>query len=65
MQSISEKGLLVLNTHNVTLSHNDKILRRIGNIYESAFNEVSSAIKSENLLEQLRVKPLAPLFKVR
>ena len=65
MQSIFEKGLLVLNTHNVSLSHNDKVLKRIGNIYESALNEVSRAIESETLLEQLRVKPLPPLFKVR
>lgn len=65
MQEMFLSGVLVLGTHNVTLAHNGKIQRRLLSVYDSVLAELAKALREENLDKKLKVKPLAPLFKVR
>jgi hypothetical protein len=64
-QLMYENGLLILSTHNISLSHSGKILDQTIKIYEKVLLEVSSAISEGSLKEKLKVEPLLPLFKVR
>jgi glutamate-1-semialdehyde 2,1-aminomutase len=65
MQEMFKRGVLVLATHNVTLSHKGKALERAVNAYEDVLNLMRKEIDSERLLDKLEVEPLEPLFKVR
>ncbi len=64
-QLMYENGLLILSTHNISLSHSGKILDQTIKIYEKVLLEVSSTISEGSLKEKLKVEPLLPLFKVR
>jgi glutamate-1-semialdehyde 2,1-aminomutase len=65
MQLIFERGLLVLGTHNVTLAHKQKVVRKISEIYFDVFEIMKDKINRGTLREELKVEPLKPLFKVR
>jgi glutamate-1-semialdehyde 2,1-aminomutase len=65
MQLIFERGLLVLGTHNVTLAHKEKIVKRISEIYFDVFEIMKDKIEKGTLKNELKVEPLKPLFKVR
>lgn len=65
MQLIFERGLLLLGTHNVTLAHKEKILRKIAEIYFEVFEIMKNTIEKGTLRSELKVTPLKPLFKVR
>jgi glutamate-1-semialdehyde 2,1-aminomutase len=65
LQEIFQEGILVLNSHNVTTAHNKKILIRVSEAYNKVFRNVREAIDKNVLREQLKVKALVPLFKVR
>ena len=65
MQLMFSNGILILNSHNITLAHTPRIQQRILEAYESVLEEIAITLKSENLLQKLRVNPLLPLFKVR
>jgi len=65
LQECFKHGLLVLGTHNVTLSHNTRIIERIGDIYRKVFSSISNAINNDSVKQQLSVPPLKPLFKIR
>jgi glutamate-1-semialdehyde 2,1-aminomutase len=65
MQLIFEKGLLLLGTHNVTLAHNEKIIRKISEIYFDVFEIMKDKIEKGTLRNELKVEPLKPLFRVR
>ena len=65
MQEIFQEGILVLGTHNISLSHTDKIVQEIADSYFKVFNKINTAISTESLMQQLRVKPVTPLFRVR
>ena len=65
MQEVFHRGLLVLSTHNVTLAHTPKIIANIVDIYSEAFIQLHRVLESQTLRQELRVKPLKPLFKVR
>jgi glutamate-1-semialdehyde 2,1-aminomutase len=65
MQLIFQRGLLVLGTHNVTLAHNQKIVKKISEIYLEVFGIMKDKIEKGTLRSELKVKPLKPLFKVR
>jgi glutamate-1-semialdehyde 2,1-aminomutase len=65
MQLIFERGLLVLGTHNVTLAHKDKIVKRISETYFDVFEIMKDNIEKGILKNELKVEPLKPLFKVR
>lgn len=65
MQLIFERGLLVLGTHNVTLAHKEKIVKKISEIYYEVFEIMKDKVEKGLLKRELKVEPLKPLFKVR
>jgi glutamate-1-semialdehyde 2,1-aminomutase len=65
LQEVFAKGLLVLGTHNITLSHSDTVIDKILNIYDETFFELAMSLESENLASKLKVEPIVPLFKIR
>jgi glutamate-1-semialdehyde 2,1-aminomutase len=65
MQKAFENGLLVLSTHNVTTAFDSRVIERTSRIYSKVFLELSQAIGSNSLRQELEVEPLKPLFRVR
>ena len=65
MQLIFERGLLVLGTHNVTLAHDKKTVRKISETYSEVFKIMKDKIIKGTLRDHLKVEPLKPLFRVR
>ena len=65
MQEIFKRGVLVLSTHNITLAHTPKVVKKVSAIYHEVLSELNRVIESEALRNELTVEPLKPLFKVR
>jgi glutamate-1-semialdehyde 2,1-aminomutase len=65
MQLIFERGLLLLGTHNMTLAHNQKVAKKISEIYFEVFEIMKDKIENGTLKSELKVEPLKPLFKIR
>ena len=65
MQEMFQRGVLILNTHNVSLAFGRKELRIVLKAYSETLHNLSEAINSQTLREKLLVEPLTPLFKVR
>lgn len=65
LQEAFSDGLLVLNTHNLTLAHSGKVIDRILDKYDNVLRRIANAIEAETLHLDLKVAPLTPLFKVR
>jgi glutamate-1-semialdehyde 2,1-aminomutase len=65
LQEIFQEGVLVLNSHNISQSHNKKTISKIADSYSRVFRKIQKAIDSESLKSELKVAPLIPLFRVR
>ena len=65
MQEIFQEGVLVLNSHNISLAHNQKKINKIAESYFRVFEKLKFVVDSGRLKEELKVAPLIPLFKVR
>ena len=65
LQEVFQEGVLVLNSHNISQAHTDKIINRISNSYFRVFEKINKVLKKGILREELKVEPLVPLFKVR
>lgn len=65
MQEMFEKGVLVLNSHNVSIAMDKRITKMLLHKYELVLKTIKKNIEEETLLQNLRVQPLEPLFKVR
>jgi glutamate-1-semialdehyde 2,1-aminomutase len=65
MQEMFKRGILVLNTHNVTLAMNKDISDEVLVKYEAVLELLAKQISDNTLIENLNVKPLDPLFKIR
>jgi len=65
MQEIFQEGVLVLNTHNISQAHSEKIISKISDSYYRVFKKLKNAIDSGSLRSNLRASPLVPLFNVR
>jgi glutamate-1-semialdehyde 2,1-aminomutase len=65
LQECFNNGLIVLNSHNVTLAHSQKILGKIGDIYSTILGNLNESISIGNLDKLLKVEPLMPLFTIR
>jgi glutamate-1-semialdehyde 2,1-aminomutase len=65
MQEMFQRGVLILNTHTVSLAFGAKELRIVLKAYSETLRNLAEAITSQTLNEKLLVEPLAPLFKVR
>lgn len=65
MQEIFQEGILVLNTHNITLAHSQRTISKVADSYNRVFAKIVNAIESNKLREVLKVPAIIPLFKVR
>lgn len=65
MQEMFANSALILNTHNISLSMDSKIIKSIIDAYDNTLSKISLNLKNSQLKKQLKVKPLNPLFKVR
>ena len=65
MQEMFQAGVLVLNSHNVSLAMDEKVLDDLLTRYESVLFLIAKNIAENSLLDKLRVEPLAPLFRLR
>jgi glutamate-1-semialdehyde aminotransferase len=64
-QLMYENGLLILGTHNISLSHTFKIRNSTLDIYRLVLSEIAKSLVEGSILNKLKVEPLQPLFKVR
>ena len=65
MQEMFNAGVLVLSSHNISLAHKSRVLRKLEVGYEIALSNLRKVMDAGNLRENLLVEPLEPLFKVR
>lgn len=65
MQEMFQKGVLILNAHNISLAFGRKELRIVLKAYSETLQKLSEVIASQTLREKLNVEPLVSLFKVR
>jgi glutamate-1-semialdehyde 2,1-aminomutase len=65
LQEIFQEGILVLNSHNISQSHDEKIIAKIAGSYFRVFKRIQKAIASGTLKSDLKVPALVPLFRVR
>jgi glutamate-1-semialdehyde 2,1-aminomutase len=65
MQEMFANGVLVLNTHNVTLAMNERVLHRIFSAYDKTLRVIANTIRNNNLEDTLMVEPMKPLFRIR
>ena len=65
MQEMFKKGVLVLSTHNNSLSLTEKISEQVINIYGEVIGDLSKSITDTSLLSKLHVKPIQPLINLR
>jgi glutamate-1-semialdehyde aminotransferase len=65
MQEMIRQGILILGTHNITLSHKKRENRKIISAYEVVLNKIAFHLENGSLTKVLETKPLEPLFKLR
>jgi glutamate-1-semialdehyde 2,1-aminomutase len=64
-QLMYENGLLILGTHNISLAHTLKIRNKTLDIYQLVLSDIATSLAKGNIMDNLKVEPLLPLFKVR
>jgi glutamate-1-semialdehyde 2,1-aminomutase len=65
MQEMFKRGVLVLSTHNNSLSLTDKLSEQVIDVYGEVIRDLSKSITDASLLSKLHVKPIQPLFTLR
>lgn len=65
MQEMFSRGVLILNTHNISTSINESEIKFIVKSYSETLSLMAKLIKSNDLIANLKVNPIIPLFKVR
>jgi len=65
MQENFKQGILLLNSCNVTLAHNPKIISHLISKLEQTLSLIALGVGERNISEKLEVKPLEALFKTR
>jgi len=65
LQEIFERGILMIGTHNMSYAHSDADVARLLDVYDEVFPLLRQAVNARSLAQQLRCRPLEPLFKVR
>ena len=65
LQEMLRRGVLLLNTHDVTTAFADVDLEVVAAAYCEALTEVCDGISNNNLRERLECEPIRPLFRVR
>jgi len=65
MQEMFKIGILILGTHNISISHDSKAREKITDSYSKVLKSIRNALENGSLKSRLEVVPLQPLFKVR
>ena len=65
MQEMLGRGILSVGTHNICFAHSDADVAHLLGAYDEVLPLIRDAVGGKSILEQLRCKPLEPLFKVR
>lgn len=65
LQELLRRGVLVLNTHEVTTAHTSEDVAVVAEAYAEALDLVSDGLERGDLLSRLECEPIRPLFRVR
>lgn len=65
LQEMLRRGVLVLNTHDVTVAFTEEDLDLVTEAYATVLSIVALGLEEGTLLEQLECEPIRPLFRVR
>jgi glutamate-1-semialdehyde 2,1-aminomutase len=65
MQEMLKRGILVLSTHNVSLSIKEKHIQRILNTYGEVLSILGESIANKTIMDKLKATPIEALFKIR
>ena len=65
LQELLLRGVLVLNTHDVTTAFSNNDLDLVANAYAESLRIVGDGLASNDMLDRLHCEPIRPLFKVR
>ena len=65
LQEMLRRGVLVLNTHDVTTAFDDADLDAVAVAYSESLAIVGAALDSDSMSEVLECEPIRPLFRVR
>ena len=65
LQEMLRRGVLVLNTHEVTTAHTDADAETVAQAYAQSLTIVAEGLDRGDLLDRLECEPIRPLFRVR
>ena len=65
LQEMFKKGVLILSSHNVSLSMNPRKISQISQAYAEVLNLIATALNKGTVKSLLEAPPLVPLFRVR
>lgn len=65
LQEMMKEGILVLNTHTITTTLNDKDIHKIEKAYKNTLSKISKHLNDGTLPQDLRAQVIKPLFTVR
>ena len=65
MQEMLKKGVLILSSHNVSLSFRKVHITKLLKAYDEVLCDIATRISDGTIEERLTTKPLEPLFKIR
>jgi glutamate-1-semialdehyde 2,1-aminomutase len=65
LQEMFRQNILILNSHNVNYSMKQREIKKLLKAYKITLRNLAQGLTNENLRNQLKVKPLPPLFKLR
>jgi glutamate-1-semialdehyde 2,1-aminomutase len=65
MQELMDHGILSVGTHNVSFAHTSSDVEALLAVYREVLPMIGNALDHGTLRQQLRCKPLEPLFKLR
>jgi glutamate-1-semialdehyde 2,1-aminomutase len=65
LQEMLRRGVLLLNTHDVTTAFTDQDLEIVSSAYSQSLALVVEGLEKDDLLSRLECEPIRPLFRVR
>jgi glutamate-1-semialdehyde 2,1-aminomutase len=65
LQEMFFRGVLILGSHNLTLSHSDEAIAKVKSAYREVLSHIQEVELNGSYEKHLLVSPLEPLFRVR
>ena len=65
MQEMFKRGILVLSTHNNSLSLTHEISQKVLQAYNDVISMLKEDLENSYVSNRLKVNPISPLFRVR